>query len=183
MSLRKLIGSYDETNANQLSVVELINNRHAIFSEEQVEKLDVVLEIVSEYLKYKADDVRVTSPEGIFNAVIEMYIKADISREHFGIVLFDNKMHVISSEILFSGSRDSSIIDFSTIVRKAVLSNATAVALIHNHPSGDCKPSVEDIDVTHRVDSACRVFNIQLVDHIIIGGVKSYTSWRENDWL
>jgi len=183
MDLKKLIGNYDESNTNMFTVIELLNNRHDIFSEEQVEKLDIVLEIVSEYLKYKNEDVRLSSPAHIFNAIIENYVKADITREHFGVVFFDNKMHMISSEILFTGTKDMTAIEIPTILRKAILLNAMGIAIIHNHPSGNSDPSLEDLELTRRFEKSCKAIEIALVDHIIIGGVNSFKSLREENFL
>ena len=50
-----------------------------------------------------------------------------------------------------------------------IKSSAAKIALIHNHPSGDSTPSISDINFTIRVNEACKIFGIELIDHIVIG--------------
>lgn len=66
------------------------------------------------------------------------------------------------------------------VFKTSILSNASAVLLIHNHPSGILEPSKEDIDLTERMVSAGKILGIDVLDHLIIGTKeRSYTSLRE----
>ena len=66
------------------------------------------------------------------------------------------------------------------VFKTSILSNASAVLLIHNHPSGILEPSKEDIDLTERMVSAGKILGIDVLDHLIIGTKeKAYTSLRE----
>ena len=67
------------------------------------------------------------------------------------------------------GSISSTIVDIRRIVKQALLCNATRIILFHNHPSGNPLPSKADIAETEKLKKACDLFDISLIDHIIIG--------------
>ncbi len=89
--------------------------------------------------------------------------------ERFGIVMLDSKHRLLRSEILSVGSLDSSIAHPREIFRAATVASAAALALFHNHPSGDPAPSQDDVLLTHRLVAAGQVMGIDVVDHVILG--------------
>jgi hypothetical protein len=64
------------------------------------------------------------------------------------------------------------------IFKKAIISSVNSIILAHNHPSGDCTPSADDMRVTRKLIEAGRIIDIQVLDHVIIG--KSFYSMKEN---
>ncbi|MCE5223517.1 DNA repair protein RadC [bacterium] len=93
----------------------------------------------------------------------------DAKKEMFAIVFLDTKLKPLSHYISTIGSNKESVVDIPDIIRKSTQANASAIILIHNHPSGETEPSPEDIDSTRRVIQACQLVGIMVVDHIIIG--------------
>ncbi|MGE0041197.1 MAG: DNA repair protein RadC [Vicinamibacterales bacterium] len=89
--------------------------------------------------------------------------------ERFGLVLLDTKYRLIRTAILSVGSLDASIADPREIFREAALASAAAIVVFHNHPSGDPRPSAEDVGLTARLRRAGDVMGIEVVDHIILG--------------
>ena len=89
--------------------------------------------------------------------------------ERFGIVLLDAKHRLMRAEIVSVGSLDSSIAHPREIYRVATLASAAALALIHNHPSGDPTPSADEVELTKRLVAAGHVKGIEVVDHVILG--------------
>lgn len=83
---------------------------------------------------------------------------------------------------LSHGNVNSSIFGVREIFQKALLANAVSIILIHNHPSGNPKPSVQDIESTKRAVEAGKLIGIEVLDHIIIGD-NSYTSLKEKGYL
>lgn len=67
-----------------------------------------------------------------------------------------------------SGGVQATVVDYRLIVKRAIELLAVQVVLVHNHPSGSAEPSVQDHKLTERVDEACRLFDIRLLDHIVI---------------
>jgi DNA repair protein RadC len=83
--------------------------------------------------------------------------------------MLDARHRLLRSEILSVGSLDSSIAHPREIFRVALLASAAALALFHNHPSGDPVPSPDDVDITKRLVAAGQVMGIHVVDHVILG--------------
>ncbi len=105
-------------------------------------------------------------------ATLSAYLNVCIGRERneFCRVLFLNaKNHLISDQILSEGDVSSVSVPIRTITRRALELGATALILVHNHPSGDPTPSKLDIAITQQVEHAVAVFGIVVHDHIIVG--------------
>ncbi len=93
----------------------------------------------------------------------------DKGRECFNVLYLDAKNRVISSETLFEGSLTSSSVYPREVVRAAIDNHAAALIFAHNHPSGDPKPSPEDFSITRQLLFACKVMDITVHEHLIIG--------------
>lgn len=89
--------------------------------------------------------------------------------EHFCILLLDTKGKIIEENEISVGDLNSAPVHPREVFKPAIRRSASAVALIHNHPSGDPLPSAEDVEVTKRLMDAADIVGIQVVDHIIIG--------------
>ena len=85
---------------------------------------------------------------------------------------------VITTEMLSKGTLNKTAIDSRTILRQALLKNAAAIILCHNHPSGIETPSQADISLTDNLHKACSLLDIALLDYIIVGG-DAYFSFSE----
>lgn len=83
---------------------------------------------------------------------------------------------------MFAGTIASVEVHPREIVREALKQNAAAIILAHNHPSGISAPSMADRDVTQQVNDCCKLFNIRVLDHIVIGQGE-YVSFAEKGWL
>ena len=89
--------------------------------------------------------------------------------ERFGVVMLDAKLRLIRAETLSVGILDASIAHPREIFRTAALASASAIALFHNHPSGDPAPSPDDLALTQRMAAAGELMGINVVDHVILG--------------
>ncbi|HBV39126.1 MAG TPA: hypothetical protein DEF05_05445 [Erwinia sp.] len=103
-------------------------------------------------------------------------------REIFMVIFFDNQHRVIHTSEMFAGTIASVEVHPREIVREALKHNAGAIVLAHNHPSGISTPSMADRDVTQQVNHCCQLFNIRVLDHIVIGQGE-YVSFAERGWL
>lgn len=90
-------------------------------------------------------------------------------REKAYSLFLDRANNVMGHLLLSVGSTDATVIDHKLVVKGAVDTLAAGVILAHNHPSGNCKPGSSDIDVTARLKAALTLFDIRLLDHIVIG--------------
>lgn len=94
---------------------------------------------------------------------------SDLDHEEAWVIFLTTHNVVIAAEMLSKGTLTRTAIDSRTILRQALLHNAAAIILCHNHPSGNEKPSLADIGLTDNLHKACSLLDIALVDHIIVG--------------
>lgn len=90
--------------------------------------------------------------------------------ERFHVLYLDRKNRIIADELLSTGTVDHVPVYPREVIRRALMLNACALILVHNHPSGDPAPSEADITMTKEIEKGCKVFGITLHDHIIVGG-------------
>jgi DNA repair protein RadC len=116
---------------------------------------------------------------GCFDDVLRycMLHMKNLTSEEFRILLLNGVNEIICDEIIQKGGIDSVDISPREILKLCIEKGATGFILVHNHPSGDPTPSVDDVYATKRIKEAADVFNIQLYDHIIIG-IDKYISFR-----
>jgi DNA repair protein RadC len=91
------------------------------------------------------------------------------SREIFMVLFLDNQHRLISAERMFMGSLTSVEVHPREIVKEVLKLNAAAIIMAHNHPSGCAEPSQADKQITRRIQAACDLFNVRLLDHVVIG--------------
>lgn len=107
---------------------------------------------------------------------------SSLKKEHFKGIFLDSRKRIIKDETIFIGSLNASIIHPREIFQVALEEGAAAVILLHNHPSGNPKPSDEDIEITKQLNKAGDILGIEVLDHIIIGN-KRYFSFREKGYF
>lgn len=113
-----------------------------------------------------ADRPVVTTPEQAAALLMSRY--GDRTREHFGLLALDTKNKVIKEVVVSVGTLDGSMAHPREVFRPAILANAAAVILFHNHPSGDPTPSETDIQVTKRLVEVGKMMGMEVLDHIIV---------------
>ncbi len=79
---------------------------------------------------------------------------------------------------VYKGSVNSSVVRVAEVLRPAIRENCPSIIVVHNHPSGDPSPSPEDILITSQIGASAETMDIELLDHIIIGG-QGYLSLKE----
>lgn len=121
------------------------------------------------------------SPEAIYEIIGQEM--TSLRQESLRVVLLDSKLQLIRVEEITRGLINESMFHPREVFRPAIVHLAYAVAVVHNHPSGDPQPSNADRAVTRQLVDAAATLQIKLVDHIIIGnaegGRKPYYSFRE----
>lgn len=114
------------------------------------------------------DRTRLDDPEAVAGLVVPLLGAAD--REHCVAVMLDTKHRVLEAITVSVGSLDHTFMSPREILRDALLANAAAVVVAHNHPSGDPEPSRDDERVTRRIVEAGRVVGVEVLDHLVVGG-------------
>ncbi len=102
--------------------------------------------------------------------------------EQFRILFLDRKNFLIADESQAQGTVDHVPVYPREVVKRALEHNASALILLHNHPSGDPSPSREDIEITKQIISACDALGVEVYDHVVIGRAEDF-SFRANDLI
>lgn len=119
------------------------------------------------------------SAENVFELFRDL---AKEAKENFVALHLDAKNRIICFDTVSIGSLSASIVHPREVYKATLLSSAAAVLFIHNHPSGDTKPSREDIEITKRLKEAGELLGIRVLDHLIVGEA-GYYSFANNGLL
>lgn len=103
-------------------------------------------------------------------------------QEVFSVIFLNNLNQVIQYQEMFFGTIRETSVYPREIARKALKLNASAIICSHNHPSGNPEPSNADRAITNRIREAMGLVEVQLLDHIVVGGGKT-VSFAERGWL
>ncbi len=139
-------------------------------------KLQVVRDGSIEYGK-KA----ISKPKQLAELGLKLIRNAD--REMFVLVCLSVKNYVNCIHLVSIGTLDHCVISPREVIKAALLSNAASIAFVHNHPSGDPEPSPEDIKLTKTLKKCADLFNINLLDHVVVSDDGNYHSFMEKNNL
>ena len=123
----------------------------------------------------------IKSPENVDTFARNFLQLHEQSEEYLYMICMNVKNVITSVFELSHGNVNSSIVGIREMFQKALLANAVSIIVMHNHPSGDCKPSAEDIAVTKRMVEAGKILGVEVLDHIIIAD--GYCSLKEKGYV
>jgi DNA repair protein RadC len=116
---------------------------------------------------------RITCSRDVYHLFVSLL--ADLPHEEFWALLLSQSGSVIDKVRISSGGIDGTYADVRLILREAILRRATQLAVVHNHPSGNPRPSTQDIRLTHTIHKAAETMNIRMFDHVIVCESKYYS--------
>jgi DNA repair protein RadC len=102
-------------------------------------------------------------------AALVQYEMSALEQEHLRVILLDRRNRVMETAEVYRGSVNSSQIRVGEVFREAIRKNASALIVIHNHPSGDPTPSPDDVAVTRAIVQAGKLLDVEVLDHLVIG--------------
>jgi DNA repair protein RadC len=117
----------------------------------------------------------IQSPEDIL-PYVQNY--AMCGKEHFVMITLNGGHEIIKIHLISVGTVNKTIIHPREVFREAIKENASSIVICHNHPSGNCAPSDEDIEITKQILMTGEMVGIPLTDHLVIGD-KTYVSMRK----
>jgi len=126
------------------------------------------------------DKIKITSAE-----IVAAYMKprlSDLDQEVFHVLFLNRNNVVIAEKQFFKGGVAATVIDTKIIFREAVHNLSSAMILVHNHPSGNLTPSHADVDITRKVIACGKIFEIQVLDHVIVSH-QGYYSFADHDLM
>ncbi len=120
----------------------------------------------------------IAAPEDIVKVIRPVF--DGIDREQFVVLYLNMKLHPIGMEIVAIGGSYACNVEIKNVFKGAIVANAVAIAVAHNHPSGIPKPSEGDFTLTRQIAWAGEILGIRLMDHVIIGEDTFYSMKKEN---
>ena len=109
----------------------------------------------------------------------------ELPYEEFWVMYLSNSHKLLDCKRISIGGITATTVDVRVILKSALEKNSTFIALAHNHPSGSVRPSKEDIALTKKIQEACQIMDIKVLDHVIVGehfssGDCNYYSFFDN---
>ena len=206
LSVREEVESYGTDSVHTIELVSELVEIDIEIMDELVQKLGTIekactnavstkgeitptkaykLNLLGEILKRRTcisekEKPQITSPDRIANLYMQEYKYLEV--EYFDILVLNTKNRIIKKVNISKGLLNVSLARPREIFKEALKHNANSIILIHNHPSGDVKPSKEDIDITNRIVDAGNIIGIKVLDHLIFGDNR-YLSFKEKNLL
>ncbi|HLK59420.1 MAG TPA: JAB domain-containing protein [Chthonomonadaceae bacterium] len=140
--------------------------------------MTVTLTLSESVVVAKRDGRAISSPHQVLPILAPL---RDRSQEHLVAITVDARGRAIGVHTVSIGSADAAFCHPRDVFRPAILDNASGVVLAHNHPSGDCEPSLHDRAATRQLTQAGDAIGIALLDHIIVGGENAFYAFREQE--
>jgi DNA repair protein RadC len=139
-------------------------------------RIGAVMEIARRLLSGEPDDPTPFDSDVLARRLVGTF--SHHAQERLGVAFLDSRHHVIKHREVFVGSLGHALVSTRDVIRYAMLDNAAAVALYHNHPSGNPAPSQEDLTFTAKMKESLSLCDIELVEHLIIGAHR-YCSMKQ----
>lgn len=112
---------------------------------------------------------KITGSPSIYNYLTPLFSDVRDTKERFMAVYLTRGNRIICHSIISEGGPTATVVSIQQIIRSALNCNAQALIIAHNHPSGETTPSNADRNLTGKIKEACQLFEIVLLDHLIIG--------------
>jgi len=110
---------------------------------------------------------QISRPEDVANLLLTDMCY--LAQEQLRVLCLDSKNFVVHVQTVYQGTVNSSVVRAAEVLRPAVSRNCLGIVVVHNHPSGDPTPSLEDVRTTEQLRKAGELLDIELLDHVIIG--------------
>ena len=123
----------------------------------------------------------IRSPEDVVTVGKEFMRIHEEPEEYMYMICMNTKNKIVGVFEISHGSVNASIVTPREVFQKALLANAVSIILMHNHPSGDCTASREDVEITKRLVEAGKIVGVEVLDHIIVGD--QYSSLKEKGYV
>ena len=124
-------------------------------------------------------NIYTTNPEQVYEEFKEL---KDADQESLWILGLNTKNKVMCKEMIALGGLDTTIVYPRVVFKRLLMADCSSVILVHNHPSGIPEPSADDIRLTTTIKDGCKIMDVKLLDHLVIGEGR-YFSFREKNLL
>ena len=170
----------DKTFFSRIDIVSVPEFMELGLEEQEAVALVSMAEVLKRSLVKKSELESVFSSQYLGKKLIDQIGHKE--QEHLMAIYLNNQNQIVDERVISIGTKNRSIASPSDILRYAVRCNATSIVVAHNHPSGSVEPSGNDRDFTRALMDCCKLFDIVLLDHVVVGR-DNYYSFREKDYL
>ncbi len=173
--------NYCENNLQELArlSIEELSSIEGI-SVSQAMSLSAAFELANRKNNISIEKYKIKQSKDAFELFFSQF--EDLDHEHFYVAFLNRANYVTRCELLSVGGLSGTVVDVRMILNRALLLKSSAIILAHNHPSGNLNPSEQDRDITRKVKEACNLFDILLMDHLILSN-HSYLSFADEGYL
>lgn len=182
VQLAQRILNSNQNSINQLAKLQLIDlKKHKGVGEAKAVTIAAALEIGRRRLEETTvDKIKITSSKHAYE-VIQSKL-SDLPHEEFWVIFMNRSNTIIKTECISKGGVSGTVVDVRLVLKPAIECLASGIILAHNHPSGNLKPSHEDVLLTKKVKEAAKLLDIIIQDHLIIGD-QAYFSFADEGVL
>lgn len=178
---REILSKHELPIVLRMNIGELLQMKIAGLTERIAASIAAVGEIARRRMTYEVKEkARITSSRDAHDILCPRV--GDLAHEEFHVMCLNRSNKVLSIHTISQGGITGTIADPRIIFNKAIIDGATALILCHNHPSGSLQPSLADIELTKKMKDCGKLLEIQIFDHIIIGG-NGYYSFADEGLL
>ncbi|WP_289292820.1 JAB domain-containing protein [Bacteroides sp. 41_26] len=153
------------------------NDFHELYRNLTPAKKQLVMAAIEVYrlFAYRERKDKILNSNDIY-MVMKPYLQ-DLKNEEFWVIMLNQSNTIIKKVRVSFGGIDMTAVDIRLILKEALLCNAVSLVLVHNHPSGNTRPSTQDNTLTEKMKKAANVMNIRLLDHVVFtdNGYYSYS--------
>lgn len=170
----------DKTLFSRIDTVSVPEFIELGLEEQEAVALVSMAEVLKRSLVKKSERESVFSSERLGKKLIAQIGHKE--QEHLMAIFLNNQNQIVDERVISIGTKNRSLASPSDILRYAVRCNASSIIVAHNHPSGSVAPSGNDREFTRTIMECCKLFEIVLLDHVVVGR-DTYYSFREKDYL
>ena len=170
----------DKTFLSRIDTVSVPEFMELGLEEQEAVALVSMAEVLRRSLVKKSERESVFSSERLGKKLIAQIGHKE--QEHLMAMYLNNQNQIVDERVISIGTKNRSLASPSDILRYAVRCNASSIIVAHNHPSGSVAPSGNDREFTRNIMECCKLFEIVLLDHVVVGR-DTYYSFREKDYL
>lgn len=180
---QKLLAHYDN-DLNKIAIQHPLSLKDTQRGLGEVRCINIIAALELGKRRYISNYVKKDTPLNSVEIAAKFFMRylSDKSQEEFWLAVLNTANIPVDVYPITKGNIDKTLVDIRLICKYALLNNATKIIVAHNHPSGNLKPSSHDITITKKIKEATALFDIELLDHLIIYQDKYY-SFADNKML
>jgi len=164
---QRLLGEFKGLAGLHRAPFEELCNQHGI-GKAKAAQIKAAIEL-GRRLALESPDERPTVNSPADAAALVAYEMSALEQEHLRLILLDTRNRVLDIVEVYKGSVNSSQVHVGELFKPAIRRNASALIVVHNHPSGDPTPSPDDVAVTRAIIQAGKLLDVDVLDHMVIG--------------